>query len=123
MELAEKYKRQLLDQIHHGQFYVKPPSPATEQAFLDTPRHWFVKRYRNQDWHEVNASNLEEHLGAIYANAPLILFADDQGNVLSTIGQPGFILQMLDLPSCNPGSACSNWAPGVVGMPPSWRVS
>ncbi len=103
MEPADKYQRQLLEQIHHGQFYGKPPSPATEQAFLDTPRHKFVKRYRAQEWHEVNAGNLEEHLGAIYADAPLILFADAQGNVLSTIGQPGFILQMLDLLKLEPG--------------------
>jgi protein-L-isoaspartate(D-aspartate) O-methyltransferase len=121
MESAERYQRQLLEQIRHRSFYGQPPSPATEQAYLETPRHWFVKRYRAKDWHEVNTSNLEEHLGAIYEDAPLILFTDDQGNVLSTIGQPGFILQMLDLLKLEPGQrvfelgAGSGWNAAMMG--------
>jgi protein-L-isoaspartate(D-aspartate) O-methyltransferase len=121
MESGERYQRQLLEQIHHSPFYGKPPSPATEQAYLDTPRHLFVKRYRSQGWHEVTTDNLEEHLGMIYADAPLILFADEEGNVLSTIGQPGFILQMLDLLQLEPGhwvfelGAGSGWNAAMMG--------
>jgi protein-L-isoaspartate(D-aspartate) O-methyltransferase len=99
MDVTESYRRQLLEQcrfLHHH----APISPATANAFMETPRHLFVTRYRHwgtKQWHEVRADNLREHLGTIYADGVLILFGDDDNDVPSTISQPSFVLRMLEL--------------------------
>lgn len=124
MENAEKYQRQLLDQARFLN-QKTPISEATAQAFLATPRHFFVKRYReggSRTWHEVTAKNLREHLSAIYADHPLTLFGEENlDRTLSTISQPSFVLRMLDMLQLQPGhkvfelGAGSGWNAALMG--------
>src|ERR1700683_3543516 len=122
METFEKFQRQLLD--HSRRIFSKTPiSQATEQAYLATPRHLFVRRYREwgtPEWSQVTAENLEQHLPTLYADKPLMLFGDDS-NILSTISQPSFVLRMLDMLQIQPGhrvfelGAGSGWNAALMG--------
>ena len=123
METLEKLQRQILEQ-NRRLFHKTPISQATERAFLATPRHLFVKRYREwgtTDWRQVTAENLEQHLPTLYADRPLLLFGDDDSNVLSTISQPSFVLRMLDMLRLQPGQtvfelgAGSGWNAALMG--------
>src|SRR5512138_994221 len=122
MEAIEKYQKQLLDLAQH--IYVQNPiSETTQRAFLATPRHRFVRRYRewgNKEWQEVNEANLQEHAATLYADKALILFGEDQ-DVSSTISQPSFVLRMLDMLQLAPGQkvfelgAGSGWNAALLG--------
>jgi protein-L-isoaspartate(D-aspartate) O-methyltransferase len=123
MDTVEKYQRQLLEQSRRI-FSRTPISEATAQAYLSTPRHRFVTRYREwgvKEWNQVRTENLEEHAATLYANKPLILFGDDDDNVPSTISQPAFVLHMLDLLQLRPGQkvfelgAGSGWNAALMG--------
>jgi protein-L-isoaspartate(D-aspartate) O-methyltransferase len=124
MEAAvEKYQKQLLEQAQYV-FYENPISEATQKAYLATPRHLFVKRYREwgtKGWREVTQDNLEEHVATLYADTALILFGEDDENVPSTISQPSFVLRMLDLLHIEPGhtvfelGAGSGWNAALMG--------
>lgn len=123
MDNIEKYQKQLLEQTQKL-FRETPISEATTQAYLATPRHCFVTRYREwgtKEWHEVNASSLAEHIQTLYANRPIILFGDDDQDVPSTISQPAFVLRMLDLLQLKPGhkvselGAGSGWNAALMG--------
>jgi len=131
-DLVSKYQRQLLDQAQQT-YQDTPISEATVRAFLATPRHLFVRHYReraSKEWRDVNASNLTEHLATLYADNPLTLFGDDDNNVPSTISQPSFVLRMLDLLQVRPGHAVlelgagSAWNAALIGrlVGPSGRV-
>ena len=99
MDPVEKYQRQLLEQARHV-YRETPIRLSTEQAYLATPRHRFVSRYRvwgAKQWHFINADNLTEHAATLYADRPLILYGDDDTSIPSTISQPSFVLRMLDL--------------------------
>jgi len=105
MDLAERLQRQLLEQSRYI-YYDTPISEATANAYLATPRHLFVSRYRewgSREWHDVGAENLHEYLAAMYANRPLILFGEDDDDIPSTISSPSFVLRMLDLLRLRPG--------------------
>jgi protein-L-isoaspartate(D-aspartate) O-methyltransferase len=124
MEPAEKYQRQLLEQTRRL-FYDNPLRSATETAYLKTPRHWFVTRYREwgtREWREVREDNLGEHLAMLYADRPLILFGDNDEHVLSTISQPSFVLRMLDMLKLEPGHRVfelgtgSGWNAALIGQ-------
>lgn len=77
------------------------------EAFFKVPRHQFVSNYRNhgnEKWFEVTSENLDQHLGTIYADHPLILKGTDEdfrsksgSKQVSTISQPSFVLRLLDL--------------------------
>lgn len=123
MESVEKYQKQLLEQAQYI-YYETPVSEATQKAYLETPRHQFVKRYREwatKEWREVNAENLEKHLATLYADRPLILFGDNDEDVPSTISQPSFVLRMLDMLQLEPGHKVfelgtgSGWNAGLMG--------
>ncbi len=123
MELSEKYLKQLLEQCQYLSS-ENPISAPTEKAYLETPRHLFIKRYRvwgTKEWKVVNDDNLEEHLSSIYENSPLVLFGDDDENIPSTISQPGFVMKMLDLLQLFPGhkvlelGAGSGWNAALMG--------
>jgi protein-L-isoaspartate(D-aspartate) O-methyltransferase len=119
-----RHQQLLLDQAR--QIYRQTPiSDATAQAYLATPRHLFVRRYRewaSKEWREVSEGNLQEHLATLYADRPLILFGEDDDNLLSTISQPSFVLRMLDLLQLQPGQtvfelgAGSAWNAALIGQ-------
>jgi protein-L-isoaspartate(D-aspartate) O-methyltransferase len=122
-ESIQKYQSQLLDQARRI-YYQNPISSATEKAYLETPRHAFVSRYREwgtKEWNEINSDNLNEHLAMLYADRPLILFGDDDENILSTISEPSFVLRMLDMLQLEPGhrvfelGAGSGWNAALMG--------
>ncbi len=123
MDNIEKYQKQLLEQTQ--KLYQETPiSEATTQAYLATPRHCFVRRYREwgtREWQVVNSDSLAEHLATLYANRPIILFGDDDQNIPSTISQPSFVLRMLDLLQLKPGDkvfelgAGSGWNAALIG--------
>lgn len=132
MDSAEKYQRQLLEQAK-SIYYETPLSEATQRAYLGTPRHKFVRRYRRwgvKEWGEVNDANLEEHLATIYADGALVLFGDEDSDVPSTISQPSFVLRMLDMLQLEPGQrvfelgAGSGWNAALIGhlVGPEGRV-
>jgi protein-L-isoaspartate(D-aspartate) O-methyltransferase len=122
-ESVEKYQRQLLEQAQY--FYHETPiSEATAKAYLETPRHLFVRRYRDwgtKEWRQVDETNLEEHLAMLYADRALILFGDDDEDIPSTISQPSFVLRMLDMLQFEPGQqvfelgAGSGWNAALIG--------
>src|SRR5262245_43409486 len=123
MDFPVRYQRQLLE-LTRSIYADTPISEAVARAYLDTPRHVFVKRYRQwgtKAWHEVREANLAEHLALLYANAPLILFGDDDDDVPSTISQPSFVLHILDLLQLQPGQAVfelgagSGWNAALMG--------
>lgn len=121
--IVEKYQNQLLEQAQ-SIYYEDSISERTKKAYLTTPRHLFVKRFRNwgtKEWHEINEENLEEHIAMLYANRPLILFGDDDNDVRSTISQPTFVLRMLDMLQVEPDhkvlelGAGSGWNAALMG--------
>src|SRR5215217_260438 len=123
MDSAEKYQRQLLEQAK-AIYSETPLSEATQKAYLETPRHKFVRRYRLwgvKEWSEVNKANLEEHLATLYSDRALVLFGDDDNEVPSTISQPSFVLRMLDMLQLEPGQnvfelgAGSGWNAALMG--------
>ena len=124
MNSVVEYQQQLLDQAK--QIYRQTPiSDATVQAYLATPRHLFVRQYReraSKQWREVNDENLHEHLATLYADRPLTLCGEDDDNVPSTISQPSFVLRMLDLLQFQPGQrvfelgAGSGWNAALIGQ-------
>jgi protein-L-isoaspartate(D-aspartate) O-methyltransferase len=124
MNIVEKYQYQLLEQTQ-SLYHRTPISDETVRAYLATPRHDFVKRYREwgtTTWHEVRADNVAEHAATLYANRPLILFGDDDAHIPSTISQPSFVLHMLDLLQIQPGhsifelGAGSGWNAALLGQ-------
>ena len=123
MDTVEKYQQQLLEQTRYI-YYQTPISEATARAYLATPRHVFVKRYREwgtTEWHKIHAENVAEHLATLYTDKPLVLFGGDDDNVPSTISQPSFVLRMLDLLQLRPGQtvfelgAGSGWNAALMG--------
>jgi len=123
MESVEKYQKQLLQQAQY--IYAETPiSQATQKAYLETPRHRFVKRYRQwgiKEWNEVSEANLEQHLATLYSDRALVLFGDDDNDVPSTISQPSFVLRMLDILQLEPGQKVfelgtgSGWNAALIG--------
>src|SRR6266536_2028156 len=123
MNPVDKYQRQLLEQTRYI-YYETPVTEATEKAYLTTPRHVFVKRYREwgtQEWREVHEENLEEHLVTLYTDRSLILFGEDDNNIPSTISQPSFVLRILDMLQLRPGHTVfelgsgSGWNAALMG--------
>ena len=96
-----------------------------ETAFLETPRHLFIRRYKvsreDKEWQEVNESNLEEHLSTLYRNEALVLWKEDDDKRVSTISQPSLVLYMLNLLKLEPGhkvlelGAGSGWNAALMG--------
>lgn len=127
-----KYQRQLLGQAQQV-YHQTPISEATVRAYLATPRHLFVRRYRERashNWCDVNQGNLHQHLAVLYDDRSITLFGDDDDNIPSTISQPSFVLRMLDLLQLQPGQTVfelgtgSGWNAALIGrlVGPSGRV-
>ena len=118
----EIFQRQLLEQAQRN-LYENPISEATQRAFMATPRHLFVKRYRElgvKEWNEVAEANLESHLGRLYRDGGLILCGDGD-NASSAISQPSLVLGMLDMLRLEPGhkvfelGVASGWNAALMG--------
>ncbi|MEW6733263.1 MAG: protein-L-isoaspartate O-methyltransferase [Acidobacteriota bacterium] len=123
MQVASKFQKQLLEATRQC-FIDNPLSVATERAFWQTPRHLFVKRYRlgaSNEWYDIDADNLAQHLPSIYRDGVLILLGDDDDDVPSTISQPSLVLFMLDMLKLEPGQtvfelgAGSGWNAALIG--------
>jgi protein-L-isoaspartate(D-aspartate) O-methyltransferase len=126
VDAIEKYQKQLLEQTLNI-YRETPISEATQRAYLATPRHRFVPRYREwgtKEWHEVSAENLTEYAPTLYADRPLILHGnqEEDENVPSTISQPSFVLRMLDLLQIGPDHRVfelgtgSGWNAALIGQ-------
>jgi protein-L-isoaspartate(D-aspartate) O-methyltransferase len=120
---VEPYQQRLLETARRI-FDHKPIPAAIEQAFLATPRHRFVKRFRtynDQAWVTVNEANLAEHLSTLYSDQALRLVEDEQGETISSISQPSLVLYMLDMLKLAPGQAVfelgagSGWNAALLG--------
>lgn len=121
----QPYQQQLLDLARrYAAESGTPLAEAIADAFLATPRHRFVTRYRQwpqREWQEVTAENLTQHLPALYSNDALMLWDDDQATTLSTISQPSLVLAMLQLLQIEPGQrvfelgAGSGWNAALMG--------
>jgi protein-L-isoaspartate(D-aspartate) O-methyltransferase len=124
MNTVESYQQQLLTQAQH--IYAETPlSEATQRAYRATPRHRFVRRYRewgSKTWREVSEDNLVEHAATLYADKSLILFGEDDNSVPSTVSQPSFVLRMLDMLRIEPGQTVfelgtgSGWNAALMGQ-------
>jgi protein-L-isoaspartate(D-aspartate) O-methyltransferase len=123
MDKVEKYQKQLLEQTQNL-YRETPISEATKQAYLATPRHCFVRCYREwgiKEWHAVESTNLAEHIPTLYADRPLILFGDNDQDIPSTVSQPSLVLRMLDLLQLKAGhkvfelGAGSGWNAALMG--------
>ncbi|MGK7928229.1 MAG: protein-L-isoaspartate O-methyltransferase [Spirulina sp.] len=123
MNLAATYQQQLLERIRL-MYSDEPLSLAVEQAYLNAPRHLFIKRYRDWGssfWYEINEQTLEQHLSVLYANRSLILFGEDDAHIPSTISQPSLVLRMLDMLDIRPGDRIfelgggSGWNAALMG--------
>jgi len=124
-------QRQLLDHAREVNRDT-PISDETARAYLATPRHKFVRRYRawtSPYWQDVTDANLDEHLATLYADHAIILYGDEN-DVQSTISQPSFVLRMLDLLQLQRGhivleiGAGSGWNAALIGhiVGPAGRV-
>jgi protein-L-isoaspartate(D-aspartate) O-methyltransferase len=80
-------------------------SPEVQKAYRNHPRHLFVKR----------SYTMEE----MYGDYPLELYND--GNFISTISQPSFVMLMIDMLELKPGhkvlelGAGSGWNAALIG--------
>lgn len=121
----QQYQQQLLDlSRRYAAESGTPLDDAIADAFLATPRHRFVTRYRQwpqREWQEVTAENLAQHLPTLYSNDALMLWDDEQATTLSTISQPSLVLAMLQLLQLAPGQrvfelgAGSGWNAALMG--------
>lgn len=123
MSTIAAHQQQVLEQADY-RYWNTPISREAKRAFLETPRHTFVKRYRDwasSVWHEVDESNLDPHLPMLYSDRPLILYGDNDDNVPSTISQPSFALRMVDMLRLGRGhrvfelGAGSGWNAALMG--------
>lgn len=81
-------------------------SSAAAAAFLETPRHRFVTRFKTRPsgpWNHVDDRSVIPLLPMLYDDRSLII-KERAGKVLSTISQPSLVLLMLDLASPFPGT-------------------
>ena len=120
---AEAYQQRLLETAQRI-FDRKPVPEAIAQAFLATPRHRFINRFRTYDhqaWVTVNEENLDEHLSTLYSDQALRLVEDEKGETVSSISQPSLVLYMLYMLQLEPGQtifelgAGSGWNAALMG--------
>ncbi len=72
-------------------------SPRVEEAYLKTPRHFFIRRFSvdYDHWIQVDEETVFNYLPLIYADSTLLLW--DEAGHISTISQPSLVLHMLEL--------------------------
>lgn len=119
------YQQRLLAEAQRMSAAENQPLPdAVAAAFLATPRHRFITRYRtweNREWQVVTRENLAHHLPVLYSNNAIALYGDEDGSTPSTISQPSLVLHMLALLQLAPGQrifelgAGSGWNAAMMG--------
>jgi protein-L-isoaspartate(D-aspartate) O-methyltransferase len=122
-EAVSIHQQQLLESI--DEFFLrhgKSISHPVRNAFLATPRHMFVDRYKTfpfSEWQRVDERNIAQHLAVLYRDDGLGIF--DDGNKVVTISRPAmvlYMLQMLDLTNSlrvlEVGTG-SGWAAALMG--------
>lgn len=93
-----QYQHDLLETAGQASYREFPLGEKTARAFLACPRHLFIKRTRLfGQWVNIDPAHSDEYLEFLYRDVPLALMEDREGNILSTISQPSFVLYMLDL--------------------------
>ena len=100
------YLQNQILEITRSFFALEKIDEKVETAFLETPRHLFIKRYKlsqEKEWHKVNKSNLEKHLLILYQDNPLSLWREEDDKRVSTISQPSLVLYMLNMLKLEPG--------------------
>ena len=72
-------------------------SKEVEDAYLRTPRHYFVRKFSidYEHWIEVDDITVKNFLPIIYADSTLLIY--DDNHYVSTISQPSLVLHMLEL--------------------------
>lgn len=125
--MIEDEIRRLQDRIlqDYSQLYPERPlTAAVLDAFRQTPRHHFVKRYRvrgTDEWKDVTPERVADHLPTLYGDHPLYLFEENAGDQVSTISQPTLVLYMLELLQIESGQrvceigAGSGWNAALLG--------
>ena len=95
-----------------------------EAAFLETPRHLFIRRYKlskQEKWHQVTEGNFKKHLSILYEDNSLSLWNKNGDKRVSTISQPSLVLYMLNLLQLRSGDkilelgAGSGWNAALMG--------
>jgi protein-L-isoaspartate(D-aspartate) O-methyltransferase len=123
MELVHQLQQQFLEDCRARAWGV-PFNAAVERAYLEIPRHRFIKRYRkpgSQEWIEMTPENLQQNLPILYRDSSLALLEDEKGVIYSSISQPSLVLQMLNLLQLQPGhqvfelGAGSGWNAALMG--------
>jgi protein-L-isoaspartate(D-aspartate) O-methyltransferase len=130
MSTARRFQDHLLASTKDAQ-HRNPLSKRVTDAFYAVPRHRFVTRYRtfrNPRWFEVTDENLEEHLAMLYADRALVIHGEDADfeaiagrKPVSTISQPTFVLQMIDMLELEAGhrvfelGSGSGWNAALIG--------
>ncbi|MES2525546.1 MAG: protein-L-isoaspartate O-methyltransferase [Bdellovibrionota bacterium] len=96
-------------------------SKDVESAYLETPRHQFVKKFSvdYDHWIEVDDDTIKNYLPLIYADATLLIW--DDNHHVSTISQPSLVLHMLELLDLKPSMRVfelgtgSGWNAAMLG--------
>jgi protein-L-isoaspartate(D-aspartate) O-methyltransferase len=122
-EAVRIHQQQLLESmdeffLRHG----KSMSDSVRSAFLATPRHMFVDRYKTfplSEWQHVDEHNLGQHLAVLYRDDGLGIF--DDGNRIATISRPAMVLYMMEMLDLTHGlrvlevGTGSGWAAALMG--------
>jgi len=123
MEAIRKYQDQLLAQAP----FLKADNDyhnAIKEAFLQTPRHHFIRKFKdppNPEWQIVTPENETSLLPSLYANKALSLYDESAGEYASSISQPYLVLEMLELLELKKGhtvfeiGASSGWNAALMG--------
>jgi len=97
-------------------------SPVLREAFRAVPRHLFVGRYRLPDeaaWRDIGEGELTEHLARLYHDEVVVL-VDDGPELVSTLSQPSFILELVERLELRPGhrvveiGSGSGWLAAII---------
>lgn len=123
MELIKKFQAQILAHA----IFLKPDNEyhsRIKEAFLNTPRHLYIKKYKEQPttpWITVTDENLGSLIPMLYADRPLFLHDEPGDEFKSTISQPHIVLRMLEMLQLEPGhtvfevGAASGWDAALMG--------
>jgi len=122
-ELVSEYQTTLL--VAAERFFGRGRIPQRiRQAFMDTPRHLFAKRFYSSlkhGWIDLEKEDLRDHLSELYSDHPLCIFRNEHGKSISTVSQPSLVLYMLDLLEIDAGHSVfelgggSGWNAALMG--------